>query len=130
MPWRKYGTATAAERAPTDTCRGKPPQAMDTGCTDARPPRHSSLRNILTTKTLQKTVFRALKGNLLQDKRLPFTIQKVIIWKHHGCRPTRTRFCLHERHANQNRKNYDLMEDISIKLIIFANININTNKLA
>lgn len=72
MPWRKYGTATAAGRAPTDTCRGRPPQAMDTGCTDARPPRHSSLRNTLTTNTLQKAAFQTLKGNLLQDKRLSF----------------------------------------------------------
>lgn len=80
MPWRKYGTATAAGRAPTDTCRGRPPQAMDTGCTDAQPPRHSSLRNILTTNTLQKAAFQTLKGYLLQDKRLPFTMQKVIFW--------------------------------------------------
>lgn len=78
MPWRKYGTATAAGRAPTDTCRGRPPQAMDTDCTDARPPRHSNLRNALTTNTLQKAAFQTLKGYLLQDKRLPFTMQKVI----------------------------------------------------
>ena len=92
MPWRKYGTATAAGRAPTDTCRGKPPQAMDTGCTDAQPPRHSNLRNALTTNTLQKAAFQTLKGYLLQDKWLPFTMQKVIFWKHHGHRHTRTRF--------------------------------------
>lgn len=72
MSWRKYGTATAAGRAPTDTCRGRPPQAMDTGCTDARPPRHSSLRNTLTTNTLQKAAFQTLKGYLLQDKRVAF----------------------------------------------------------
>lgn len=79
MPWRKYGTATAAGRAPTDTCRGRPPQAMDTGCTDAQPPRYSSLRNTLTTNTLQKAAFQTLKGYLyktkgclLQCKRLSF----------------------------------------------------------
>lgn len=72
MPWRKYGTATAAGRAPTDTCRGRPPQAMDTGCTDAQPPRHISLRNTLTTNTLQKAAFQTLKGCLLQCKRLSF----------------------------------------------------------
>jgi len=84
MPWRKYGTATAAGRAPTDACRGRPPQAMDTGCTDARPPRHSSLRNTLTSNTLQKAAFQTLKGYLLQDKRLPFTRQKVAFYNAKG----------------------------------------------
>lgn len=72
MPWRKYGTATAAGRAPTDTCRGKPPQAMDTGCTDARPLRHSSLRNALTTNTLQKAAFQTLKGYLITRQKVAF----------------------------------------------------------